>query len=395
LYTLLIGCQKDSINENEILDILTGSPSNISENFATIGSTIIAGKSIEISSRGVCFAKRANPTVKDIIVESGSGSGSYNVQLINLESNTIYFAKSYAVTPMGVYYGNEVSFKTKTYSIEIEVDVFNLSAFSFETQLSILNPDKIQIIQVGVCRSKESGGKIIDKDDCMVSEKGGLGFPELNFPFKFHIEYNTSYYITPYLITINQDTIVGSEKRINTLVPKVGDLGPRGGVLFFDKGNNSNGWRFIEAHPETYQSCQFANFCSDNPNITYISNSEQIGEGINNTNFILANFTNCNKNIIRDYRPRVNISEEPLWHLPTFKEMVALIEYSKNPINYEHILINRYYFTSTLWGGTPKLTYFAFINGGNITFIAFGPGYNFNYCSNYGGSGGIKFVRYI
>jgi hypothetical protein len=30
---------------------------------------------------------------------------------------------------------------------------------------------------------------------------------------------------------------------------KVPDIGPSGGFVFYDKGNNSNGWRFLEAAP--------------------------------------------------------------------------------------------------------------------------------------------------
>jgi TolB-like protein len=31
---------------------------------------------------------------------------------------------------------------------------------------------------------------------------------------------------------------------------KVGDTGPAGGLIFYDKGNNANGWRYLEAAPE-------------------------------------------------------------------------------------------------------------------------------------------------
>jgi hypothetical protein len=49
---------------------------------------------------------------------------------------------------------------------------------------------------------------------------------------------------------------------------KVGDTGPAGGLIFYDKGNNSGGWRYLEAAPEeTEQS------------VTWSNNSEQIGTG--------------------------------------------------------------------------------------------------------------------
>jgi hypothetical protein len=35
----------------------------------------------------------------------------------------------------------------------------------------------------------------------------------------------------------------------NPLTYKIGDTGPGGGKIFYDKGNNSDGWRYLEAAP--------------------------------------------------------------------------------------------------------------------------------------------------
>jgi len=34
---------------------------------------------------------------------------------------------------------------------------------------------------------------------------------------------------------------------------KAGDTGPAGGLVFYDKGNNSNGWRYLEAAPPEFE----------------------------------------------------------------------------------------------------------------------------------------------
>jgi hypothetical protein len=39
---------------------------------------------------------------------------------------------------------------------------------------------------------------------------------------------------------------------------KVGDTGPAGGLIFYDKGNNSGGWRYMEAAPEDISRKLFA-----------------------------------------------------------------------------------------------------------------------------------------
>ena len=43
------------------------------------------------------------------------------------------------------------------------------------------------------------------------------------------------------LITLS---LIGCEKNY-----KIGDFGPAGGIIFFDKGNKDDGWRYLEAAP--------------------------------------------------------------------------------------------------------------------------------------------------
>ena len=42
----------------------------------------------------------------------GNGTGDFSRQVINLESNTVYYARAYAVNILGTAYGNQVSFTT-------------------------------------------------------------------------------------------------------------------------------------------------------------------------------------------------------------------------------------------------------------------------------------------
>ena len=64
---------------------------------------------------------------------------------------------------------------------------------------------------------------------------------------------------------------------------KIGDTGPAGGLIFYDKGNNSGGWRYLEAAPE---EAEFqAVWCV---NATIVENTQQtIGSGKRNTQLIV------------------------------------------------------------------------------------------------------------
>jgi TolB-like protein len=46
---------------------------------------------------------------------------------------------------------------------------------------------------------------------------------------------------------------LGLPTRLGGGGPKIGDTGPAGGIVFYDKGDYSNGWRFIEAAPAAFE----------------------------------------------------------------------------------------------------------------------------------------------
>jgi hypothetical protein len=69
---------------------------------------------------------------------------------------------------------------------------------------------------------------------------------------------------------------------------KVGDTGPAGGLIFYDKGRNTGGWRYLEAAPE---EAEFRAVWSVHR--TSVENTEKtIGNGRRNTQLIVEKFKN-------------------------------------------------------------------------------------------------------
>lgn len=71
-----------------------------------------------------------------------------------------------------------------------------------------------------------------------------------------------------------------------TLVYQIGDIGPAGGFIFYDKGNNSDGWRYLEAAPASTEDSTFISF-SCNRAYSTITDAN-FGAGFNNTKLVLA-----------------------------------------------------------------------------------------------------------
>jgi len=65
-------------------------------------------------------------------------------------------------------------------------------------------------------------------------------------------------------------------------VYKIGDKGPAGGIVFYDKGNNSDGWRYMEAAPVNQGHLEWG---AKGQNV---STRTEIGTGKANTAAILA-----------------------------------------------------------------------------------------------------------
>lgn len=67
---------------------------------------------------------------------------------------------------------------------------------------------------------------------------------------------------------------------------KLGDIGPAGGIVFFDKGNSSGGWRYLEAAPENTEKMALYPFYSNNE----VVGSRKVGDGKENTQKFMTLF---------------------------------------------------------------------------------------------------------
>ena len=69
----------------------------------------------EVVEHGVCYSTSHNPTISDIHISGGSGTGSFVVELLDLQPGLTYYWRLYATNSVGTAYGEEYTFTTEVY----------------------------------------------------------------------------------------------------------------------------------------------------------------------------------------------------------------------------------------------------------------------------------------
>jgi hypothetical protein len=92
---------------------------------------------------------------------------------------------------------------------------------------------------------------------------------------------NTTYYARAYAVTENNISAYGNEVSFTTL--SIGQAGPGGGIVFFNKGNSAGGWQYLETATSD-QSTGIAWGCYG----TFPGTQLTVGSGEANTSLIVA-----------------------------------------------------------------------------------------------------------
>jgi hypothetical protein len=108
----------------------------------------------------------------------------------------------------------------------------------------------------------------------------------LSYQYTHLLNSNTTYYVRAYAITENNIASYGNQVSFTT--HSVGQVGPGGGLVFFDKGNNNGGWQYLEAASNN-QSSSITWGCY---NISIPGTLFTVGSGENNSMLIL---NGCNE----------------------------------------------------------------------------------------------------
>ena len=94
--------------------LTTNAATNIAATSATLYGNVTNAGTPEYTERGIVYCTHTNPviTCSGKTAIAGTGTGSITTDVSNLRANTTYYARAYAISADGAFYGNEITFTT-------------------------------------------------------------------------------------------------------------------------------------------------------------------------------------------------------------------------------------------------------------------------------------------
>lgn len=184
---------------------------NVSPTTATASGIVTDDGGHNVTERGVCWSTNHNPDLDDDHAHSGTGLGSFTVQMTGLAPATKYYIKAYAKNSEGTSYGEEESFTTP-----------DISAPTVTTQ-AVIDITRTTAIGGGIVTS-DGGAAINERGICwstnpnpnISGNHATSGIGEGSYTVQMSgLSPNTIYYVKAYAIN-GQGVGYGEEKTFRT-----------------------------------------------------------------------------------------------------------------------------------------------------------------------------------
>ncbi|MCR5660220.1 MAG: hypothetical protein K6G25_12960 [Bacteroidales bacterium] len=236
--------------------VTTSQVTSIAQTTATGGGNVTADGNATVMERGICWSTSHDPTTSSSHASSGTGTGSYTVNMTGLTANTTYYVRAYATNSAGTAYGSEVSFTTTQNVTLPTVTTSQVTSIAQTTATSggnVTADGNATVTERGICWSTSHNPTTSSSH---VSSGTGTGSYTVNMT---GLTANTTYYVRAYA-TNSAGTAYGSEVSFTTL--SSGGSAPTGAInglfsvsatqqVYFSQGNlqykaSTNTWKFAE-----------------------------------------------------------------------------------------------------------------------------------------------------
>lgn len=308
----LVNCSADDAG-SPLPTLTTSAVTNISGISMQANGTISESGSDAIQQYGFCWSLQHNPTMNDFIYyEYGSNSGVYSAQITVEQPNKTYYLKSFAVTNSNdVIYGNEVSFTSQQIILaQVPTSILTTSVLLRGTTVESSN---LTLSTMGFCFNTSPNPTVINQQNQISGGFGNFTIPVTN------LTPNTVYYAKPFYYTNTGALFYGNEISFKT----TGYFGPSGGYVFYDKGEITDGWRYMELAPATLNYTTTAVGADWGCNTTLLSFTyPDFGKGLENTEHIVSTCPVANSAARLCYNYSINGLTD--WFLPSKNELEVI-----------------------------------------------------------------------
>lgn len=311
-------CGKDEVaTNNQVIDVVIKTNTVEHDNLSDVilyGQIEDPGNN-EVRRRGFCWGTEDNPTkLNSNYIEDFSTSVGSMTQKVEgkFEPNKLYYVRAYFENSNGkLFYGNTVLFEMKP-----DLRFLNVTEITLTNAILNATYSGDNSYSVGFVFSETPNPTIQNSIDFFNAYSSGTN--KFSASLKI-LKPNTKYYARFFKEKMNKYSY--SE---NFEFTTVGYSGKAGGSVIYDKGELTNGWRYIELQPNKINNTTYEWGCKG----TFISGtSDAIGLGRENTNLVLAkcNTPGTAAKISKDY----NYSGFTDWFIPSEIESKLVFDFLK------------------------------------------------------------------
>lgn len=233
-------------------EVTTSTVTNVSYTSAVCGGSVNNPDGTLVQYQGVCWGRNENPEETDTHIQCASTLGTFSETMLNLDPGTTYHVRAYARNNVGISYGEDVIFTTKTLTgptVKIN-SITGITQTSAIAKAEVTDEGGAAVTKRGICWGVSHNPTLINNIG-NATNGTGLGSYTINMT---NLNPYTKYYVRAYAIN-NVDTIYSNEKSFTThAIPPTGAIDGMFSVsnskkIWFSQGNlqyqpTSGTWRF-------------------------------------------------------------------------------------------------------------------------------------------------------